>query len=158
MLKPLSQWLCDRCGEVIRQPKDGYLEWIMDDEGAHSFKIVHHAPKSPLKPDGDCYHHTRHHHRRDMHLDLYVGPGGLAHLLPFLDLGRIHDPDEQHSPRVKNMREFVELMRRLTLPYYEEARVHWSTASEDGFFDSANEVWTYLPDTLKEIVERYGED
>lgn len=26
-MKPLSQWICDICGEVIQEPKDGYVQF-----------------------------------------------------------------------------------------------------------------------------------
>ncbi len=158
MLTPLEQWYCDNCGEVIQSAREGYLEWLNDGK-AHSFKIVHHAPASPRRPGGgDCYHYTRHRHRRDINLDSFVGPAGMARLLSFLDVGPIHDPDAEHSPQVQNMREFAELMRRLTIPYYEEALRYWSRADADDYFGGANEVWIYLPDTLRTLIERYGEE
>ena len=46
-------------------------------------------------------------------------------------------------------------MRRLTIPYYEEARLYWSRAEADGFFDGANEVWLYMPHNLEALIERY---
>jgi hypothetical protein len=79
----------------------------------------------------------------------------MVHLLSFLDVGEYHDPD-YNGPRVADMREFVEFTRRLTNPYYEEARTYWSQANADEVFADANEIWIYLPRTLKEIVRRYG--
>ena len=42
MLKSLEQWICDRCGQVIKEPNQGSVEWI-DDSKTHKasgFKIV----------------------------------------------------------------------------------------------------------------------
>ncbi len=91
-----------------------------------------------------------------MKLDNFTGPAGIAMLLSFLDLGPLHDPDGENVPRLEDLREFAELMRRLVVPYYEEARLYWAVAETDGFFDGANEVWVYLPDTLKTLIEEYG--
>ena len=157
MLKPLSQWMCDYCGQLIAEPEEGYLEWL-DDGKVHDFKIVHHAPHSPSRPKGgDCYHHTENPHRQDLSLDNYAGDNALPSLISFLDVGPYHDPDAKHSPRVADMREFSELMRRLTIPYYEEARLYWSEAEADGFFAGANEIWIYMPENLKDLIEQYGE-
>ena len=132
-LEPLEQWICDACGEVIETPGDGYLEWLSgDDHKAHSFRIVHHAPKSPRKPGGDCYAYTKASGRMDLDLDAHVGPSGLPHLLTFLDAGEYHQRDYQ-GPEVRNVREWVELFRRLQLPYYEEARLYWGRAREAGY-------------------------
>lgn len=60
--------------------------------------------------------------------------------------------------RVRDVREFVEFARRLTIPHYEEARKYWSSANSDGFFYGGNEIWIYLPQTLKSLIERYCVD
>ena len=55
-LKPLEQWVCDECGEVIEEASHGYLEWVVDaDTRAHGFRIVHQAHHSPRQPGSDCY-------------------------------------------------------------------------------------------------------
>jgi hypothetical protein len=160
LLVPLKQWKCDYCGEVISDPKDGFLEWLErpgdDSKRARKFKIVHHAPKSPRQPNGDCYHYTNHPERADMHLDSFVAPDSMGYLLSFLDIGPMHDPEGKLVPRVENLREFTELMRRLTIPYYEEARLYWHSAEIDGLFEGASELYIYSPKTLRRIVESYG--
>ncbi len=148
-MEPLRQWVCDHCRELIAKPGHGWLEWIDDEGGAHSFKIVHWG--------GDCYHHTGHLDMADAYLSDYLGADGMPKLLSFLDLGPYHDPEGKSVPGVKDLREFVELMRRLTIPYYEEARLHWAKAKAEGFFADANEVWIYMPKTLKALIEHYGE-
>jgi hypothetical protein len=159
MLKPLEQWYCDKCGEVIASARDGSIEWLVEDDVADAFRVVHRAGASPRYPGGDCYFHTAHRGRHERQLDGCVGPAGLPYLLSFLDLGPVHDPNEERTMRVRSVREFVEIMRRLTLPYYEEARTLWGLATEDGFFDAGgNEIWVYSPDTLKTLIERYSGD
>lgn len=42
MLKPLKQWVCDVCGEVIEKPEDGYVVWNDDDEFRYfDFTVIH---------------------------------------------------------------------------------------------------------------------
>ncbi len=158
-MEPLQQWICDTCRQLIQEPGHGYVEWLQRlDEPARAFHIVHHAPRSPLKPDGNCYQHTRARGRRDLPLREFVGPVGMVRLLSFLDLGEHHDPKRASLNQVHDMREFVEFARRLTLPHYEEARRYWNDAESDGFFDTGNEVWVYTPETLRRLAEKYRDE
>ena len=158
-LKPLKQWVCDTCREVIASPADGAVEWLEDDDGQpYDFRIVHHLTASPrreTKPDRGCYAHSRNPDSSQAALRDFVGPDGLAHLLMFLDIGQI-DPNNV-GPHAKDMREAVELMRRIQVPHYEEARQYWSKAEQDGLFSDANQVSPYTQDTLKDIIVRYAE-
>ena len=53
------------------------------------------------------------------------------------------------------MRSFVDTVRRLHIPYYEEARQYFSKVDADGQFSGQNEVSVFLPETCKAIIERY---
>lgn len=109
MLKPLKQWICDTCGEIIESPEHGWLEWQQDENSkAFDFRIVHHVTYSPHRPDGNCYQSDELHN----HLTRFVGENGFASLLCFLDPGHHIRPDYA-GPRVSDMRGFVELIRRL---------------------------------------------
>ena len=155
-LKPLQQWICDYCGKVISTPEDGSLEWLDDQQHrAHGFKIIHRLPASPRKlaREEGCCHYRKHPDESKCGLKTYLGTNGLVHLLAFLDVAS--DDAENKGPWVRNMREFVELFRRVQLPYYEEARLYWSDAEADDLFDGANQVSPYLEPALKDIVERY---
>jgi len=90
-----------------------------------------------------------------MPLNDFVGEEGLIHFAYFLDVGPHHDPDYS-GPQVVDFRGFTELFRRLHLPFYEEARKYWADAEESGFFSDANEIFIYLPSTLKKMIERFG--
>jgi hypothetical protein len=110
---------------------------------------------SPRGPAGNCYYNEKTQHFADLHLESMLGPGGLVEMLSFIDAGPYHEPKYQ-GPQVGDFREFAEIMRRLFVPYYEEARLYWDRAKEDGYFDDANEVWLYLPATSESVVRRYG--
>src|ERR1035441_6619662 len=80
-LKPLKQWVCDTCREIITAPEDGQLEWVSDDEHrARDFRIVHHPLKSPRRSRKGCYNHNDPGSESESLSDL-VGADGLAHLL-----------------------------------------------------------------------------
>jgi hypothetical protein len=83
-----------------------------------------------------------------------VGTDGFVTLLAELDPGPYHAP-QYAGPDVRDVREWVELCRRLHTPYYEEARLYWKDALQDGFFEGDNEARMYLPRRLKSLIEKY---
>lgn len=158
-LTPLTQWQCDTCGQVIKSPKDGYIEWLNDRKDPamnHDFRIVHHGPVSPLKPPRNCYKYDQYEGRNDVSIDRFLGSEGFARLLGFLDPGEYLEP-EYCGPRV-NIRDFTELVRRLHVPHYEEARLYWGRASEEGWFEGMHQGNTFGPDLLKRLVEEFSEE
>lgn len=158
MLKPLQQWICDTCNQIIQSPNDGCIEWLSDDNCIqYGFKIIHNATCSPKYPPSSCYQYIDIPHQADAPLEYFVGPKGVAYLLSFLDVGPYHDPNFS-GPWVKDVREFIEFMRRLTLPFYEEARLYWHNALEEGYFGDANEISVYLPETLESLIAKYSHD
>ncbi len=60
--------------------------------------------------------------------------------------------------KLKNMNEFVEIIRRLHTPHYEEARRHFHAAEGDGLFEGENEITRYLQNTLKTVIKDYGSE
>jgi hypothetical protein len=94
---------------------------------------------------GKCHHHLDHVGLSDASLEDFIGPTGLVKLLKVLDAGIYHDPKfigAQIKPA--NIRNYVETFRRLHLPYYEEARLYWDQAAEDGSLDGINEIAIFL--------------
>jgi len=158
MLKALQEWICDTCGDLIKQPEHGYVEWLCSTRPkyeVYGFRIGHHAPRSPRHPHGDCYKCTDNDGRLDASLSEFVGRDGLILLLLKVDPGPYHMPDYK-SPPVRDLREWAELVRRLQFPHYEEARRYWKAAKDDGFFDGANEMLVYSAGMLKAIIKQYG--
>ena len=160
-LRPLEQWICDHCRELIEEPEHGWLEWQVptnEDRFLNKgFRIVHHAAHSPRRPRGDCYQgEPRDALRADGHLTDFLGHRGLVRLLSMIDPGPHLRAHRRDYVAVESTHEFMQIVRRLHYPYFEEARLYWNAALRDGFFDGANEVWPYLPETLKVIIGRYG--
>lgn len=146
-MEPLNQWICDTCGEVIERPEDGYVIWKEDEEGKLDDILIIHRNGLPNKSCDDKSY------RLSLDLESFIGANGLVRLLSIVDPGPYHC--NEYSNKVSNMRKFVDVIRRLHIPYYEEARLYWHEALADGFFNGANEVWMYLPRTLQELIERY---
>lgn len=146
-LVPKQQWLCDSCGEIIEKAEDGWLEWKSDSEPDYQesdFRIVHH--------DRNCMYDQKQIFLEenklvsDTDLKDFTEERGLINIMAFIESGRL-----------KDLHEFAEITRRLHTPYYEEARSYWRAAEKDGFFEGANEVWPYMPETSILIITKYGD-
>ena len=130
MLKPLEEWICDVCGQVIESEEEGYLIWKRNDKSkAGSFKIIHH-----VKCDLDD-------HGSSLPLDSVTGSAGLSRLLAFWTTGplqtRLFDADHDD---IADSSELVDLIRRLHVPYYEEARQYFAKEKVLRDNSNANEV------------------
>lgn len=131
MLDPLRQWYCDTCGGVIAEPHLGYVIWKMDDEGRNcGFKVIHQSicDRKGYSLSGD--------------IKSFLGEDGLNHLLSFLSIGPIKTRlREKNVCEVADLDEFVDLMRRMQLPFYEEARRRFSDEDVLYRFADANEEY-----------------
>lgn len=145
MTTPLTTWYCDVCGEKIEDAKKGYVIWRTDTKlKTHDFKIIHQK-KCDQKD-----------HMASGALRDFLGEEGLAHLLAKISLGPVMLKCGQKSYcQVKDLDEFVDFFRRVQTPYYEEARREFSTPEFQNDFSDANEVYPYLPKTLKKIASKY---
>lgn len=155
MNKTLHEFTCDKCGQLIKDPSDGWVEWEKSHVGklptCYGFKIVHHETHSPLETQNGCYHYQS----KGLPLADFLGLDHMHQILSFLDNGPIHTP-AYSGPNVSDLREYTEFVRRLTIPYYEEARKYWSQAKSDGYFHGQNEIKLYQPENLKGIIDKYG--
>jgi len=152
LLEPLKQWYCDECGQVIKSPEEGWIEWRQDkNKKLFAFRIVHNRLASPLKPQRNCNHKPDEESSiLDSHLDAFLE-------VAQIELLNILDPAISGIDKIKDFHNFVDVFRRLTLAYYEEARLYWEAATADGYFSGENETFAYSPYTLKRLIEQYGE-
>lgn len=160
MLVPLKQFTCDTCYQVIRRPEEGWVEWLAypDEKGgrhlARRFRIVHHYNYSPLiYRSHRCYPFVGHPGANHMELT-YFTRTPIPVLLTWLHVDpRIAKPNAQRH--IKSMDEFMEFFRRLTIPYYEEARHYLPQAVADGEFEGWIIDYAYAPDILKGVIKKY---
>jgi hypothetical protein len=164
LLKPLRQWICDECQRVIRAPEQGWVEWLIESKSRKQkgFRIVHFRAYSPRRPQAYC--HVYREQRKQGGADVLVDEVYLTHfvdrgptpiLLSFIDPGP-HVEREYAGPKVADLREWTEFARRLTIPYYEQARLYLDRAAREGFFNNSYEPEIYYPATLKRVIDRYS--
>ena len=142
---PLERWYCDVCDKPIEDAKAAYVIWKSNDESkSYDFKIIHQS-RCHLK-DYDAY----------AEIEEFLGEDGLATLFAMLSLGPIKRKIRNQSYcDVVDMDEFVDFMRRVQTPYYEEARRKFVNCNLLNDYSDANEVFPYLPDQLKAIINNY---
>lgn len=130
-------WNCDACGHPILSVEDGWVEWLngMTEEkmegSLHDLRLVHHRNSSPrADTENACYHDedrwyaAKGYTVSDIQLRYYVGPDGLMNLLAWLADKRFAEPDQ-----------VLEMIKRLHVPQYEEARFSLDAARADGAFE-----------------------
>ena len=146
-LLPLQQFKCDACGQIIARPDVGWVEWLAGPTRgtkAHGFRIVHNSNRCQYPTSGRVH---------DMHLTHLLGPDGLAILLTLVAPG---GRTGNREDGVESLEEWGEIVRRLHVPYYEEARQYWSDAEADGFFAGPNTSALYNQTMLRDILTQYG--
>lgn len=145
MHTPLTKWYCDICDEVIEDIAKGYVVWKNnDDRRDYSFRIIHQSKCDP----------------RDVYpcssaLEDFVGPDGLSNLLANLSLGPFKNRAGDMETGVVDMNEYVDFIRRVQLPYYEEARRYFDEEDLVDRMSDANELYPYRVEQLRAIIEEY---
>lgn len=148
MDQPLTKWYCDVCRETIEDVKNGLVIWKTTNESkSHGFKIVHQG-----KCDQKDYFYSD-------HLENFLGDDGMGVLLSTLSLGPIKNLlyKDVHCA-ANDIDEFVDFMRRVQTPFYEEARRHFKNQDLLEEYSDSNQVTPYQPEELENIVEKYGAD
>ncbi|WP_313080458.1 hypothetical protein [Pulveribacter sp.] len=140
--EPFQSWTCDVCGQQIKKAEDGYVTWTDDEKGIRDILVIH---------KGQCDDGERH---LSSALVDFLGADGLARLTAMMSYGPLKNNE---ACRIHNLAEFTDFMRRMQLPFYEEARPKFLNRSVVDDFHDANEIAPYLPETLKRISE-YPED
>ena len=154
-LKPLKQWYCDVCGKIIKKPEDGYVIWSTNDNfEITDIKIIHQNKMRRGKLTGCDRHEPE--YMSSLPLDCFLGDVGKAELLAMVDPGpRFYSEYKNH---IADKRMFIEFVKRVQLPYYEEARFYMESEVGLRILDGANEVYALLPRTLKAIIDACDED
>ena len=140
-LNPLLQFICDECKGVIEKIEDGWLEWFDGNENPlHVYRIVHTSKASPrFEKGGSCYY-PESSDVNGLYLKVFTGSDGLALLLSFFERN------------LADSNEVAENIRRLHIPYYEEARHYLEKAYVDRIIVDK----VYGQEDLKKIIKAYG--
>lgn len=145
MDKPLTVWYCDVCGEKIENVSEGYVIWRSED-GYYDFKIIHRK-ECDLK-----------NHKGSTALEDFLGSDGLTRCVAFLSLGPLAWKAQHVSNcQVKDLDGFSDFLRRVQMPYYEEARRLYSRSDVLDDFSDANEIYPYLEGVMKSLIEQHEE-
>jgi hypothetical protein len=140
-------WTCDNCGQPINAAEDGYVEWLAFNGGARNLHLVHHSPASPRRPNGDCYFDEEAERRRDgatvrsLSLTDFLGPNGLMQLLILLSEGEL--PKD----------EVIEMIQRIHIPGYEQARPHFARALAEGVFEPNTPEGFYWQNDINAVLK-----
>lgn len=147
MLKPLEEWYCDTCGQVIDSHTKGNLVFKSSSAGYSDFKIVHKGNCDPRDDYSASYE-----------IAWVLGKDGLNQFLSLLTIGPIKiangQPDAMQI-KPQTMANFVDTVRRFQTPYYEEARRKFFTPEVLSDFDDSNEIAPYLERELQRIIRDY---
>jgi hypothetical protein len=136
-------WRCSSCGELITGIQDGWVEWLAGDDAQgtgrlRGLRLVHKTP--------DCQYDEHREFRKDqsivegLALERFVGPDGLMLLLSFLASGEF--------PRD----EVLELIKRVQIPYYEQASQPIHEALELGALIPAIGQGYYLQSEMRFVL------
>lgn len=135
-------WVCDTCDQPIEEAATGYVVWRNDDQGCHDFNIIHKITCN----DRDRF-------SQSAALAEFLGPRGLSYCLSFLSLGPVLARTQNVShTRAADMDEFVDFVRRVQLPHYEQARRLYKDRAVLDQLRDANEIFPYLPGTMKTLT------
>jgi hypothetical protein len=146
-MEPLTQWWCDACGELIENRQEGAVEYRFDrqapKESCHqSFRIVHNGNAGDRgRPDGlqGC-------------IEKGTDKRGFGEA-PLTDL-----MDERGILRMIGWKSteatWDETFRRISVPYFEEARRLFERAAADGDEIIPEKLST---PTLKAIIAKYAD-
>ncbi len=157
MKKPFTEFKCDVCGKTIKA-EDAMLQWLQrkkDDSNTFPMTLVDIHICCNRKPCDAIYEYRQ--IKEDLieqwnHLERFIGPDNLDELLTF--------PVERIIPEDKKLA-FLEIMRRLTIPHYEEARQYFPDVEYDYYIENIGEYEeghaSWRQQTLKNIIEKYSD-
>ena len=134
-------WICDSCEKPIIDPEHGWVEWLgSQQELGRGLRLVHKKPYSPRAPDGLCRYDDDA-CASSLELTDLLGPDGLMQLLEFL------------AEETISKEEVLEMIKRLHIPGYEHARLHFDAAITEGVFESNTAAGYYSQEEINAVLE-----
>jgi hypothetical protein len=83
-------------------------------------------------------------------LHRFLGPDGLTMMLSWLSVGPLKGGG---GSRIADADQFVHFVRRVQIPYYEQAWPHLTTPEAHDLVGDANEYRPYTTDVLRQVAE-----
>lgn len=139
-------WYCDKCGGKIDNVEEGWIEWRTDIYGestkrASGMRLVHRI--DCLYPDNTGDNTIP----ADRALKSFSGPDGLINFIEMLQYEEFKNNDEVY-----------EMIKRVHVPGYEEARRHFCEAVKDGVIESdAQRFGVVYQSEIETILKEYKE-
>ena len=144
-LRAPKQWICDVCGEEIETAERGYVIWKSESgKPFHNWKIIHQGD-CDLDDEYDC----------SDALVSFLGVEGLNVALSYLDAGPFATAGRGPRSSIPDLREFVDFIRRVQIPYYDLARRRFDNPKVIEEFRD-REVHAFSPETCKRIATDPG--
>lgn len=140
----LDVWICDICGDQIEDPGVALVIWRESpDRHMHEFKIVHKSMddwRCRDQADRDGY-------RASYELGWCLGMDGLTTLLSWLSHGPV-DGGGHPDLTIEDLNEYVDLVRRLQIHYYEQARRRFRNREAHERLAFVNPIFPYTQESL----------
>lgn len=146
-------WICDTCERPILTVADGWVEWLAseDEHGATKLtglRLVHGRDASPRWPiPHGCQYNDRQELKKHqsivegLPLDRFTGPDGLVLLLSLIA--------EHELPTD----ELLELVKRVQIPGYEDARELFEDAIAEGVVTPSIAEGYYLQCEIHDVLQ-----
>jgi len=142
VLRSLEQWICDSCGGIIDGAVYGCVEWYVSSYSRmiSGFRITHKSRQCTYDAVELALDRKK---GTLISLDSVTGPTGLGLLTE-----RLGRSLENGNVERADTLALGEIMRRLQVPFYEEARLAWRLSIEEGVHDGLS----FDTDTLLRII------
>ena len=127
---------------MIDGAEKGYVVWGRDEAGAATgFQIVHMSK---------CDDKSKH---KSNALRDFLGANGLAKLTAMMSYGSLANTHRGEGPKLADLDEFTDFLRRVQIPFYEEARPYFSTDAVMEHFHGSSQTRPYMQDALQTILQ-----
>lgn len=152
----MKGWICDTCGERIEKVEDGWVEWMKyPKDGADrgevkkyegkGLRLVHHRSVNPgCAYDQKVEYATRKGLLSDLPLSEFLGPDGLMQLLGFI------------ATNIVPTEECLEMIKRLHIPEYEDARRFFDEAIRGEVFEPNTPEGYYRQSDIQAVLRWLG--
>lgn len=141
-----TTWICDSCGQSITDVDQGWVEWLSTTDQSkkrhgRGLRLVHHNGKANCQYDGRAEYQKDESILADNPLKCYLGVDGLNKLLSDMEAGEI------------DLKEVLEMTKRLHIPGYEHARAFFEEALADEIIDPNMYPGYYRQTEIEAVLE-----